>query len=99
MLPMSDGESPGEGREYGEPPGVGIIDWVIFALCMGFPWFWEPHIGTVIALGCLFSWFFFVRPTWRGLLPTFLTGALVANVVARLVHMLVWAGQQWSPLG
>ena len=94
---MNPEENPATGQEHGAPPAPGILDWLIFALCLGFPWLWPPHVGTALALLCLFGWFTFVRPTWRGLLPTFLTAALIINVVVRLVHFVSWFSTTWSP--
>ncbi len=94
---MSDEEKQEHGKAYGEPPGLGAMDWIIFVLCVGFPWLWSPHIGAGMALACMFGWFFFVRPTWRGLLPTFLTAVLILNVVVRAVQALSWVSQTWSP--
>ena len=94
---MSSPENEQQGKAHGELPGPGVLDWIIFALCLAFPWLWSPHIGAGMALACGFAWFIFVRPTWRGLLPTFLTAVLILNLVARAVQALSWVSKSWSP--
>jgi len=62
-----------------------ILDLLVFLLCAGGPWLFPGPWPMAAAGAGIVTWFVLVQPTWRKLLPFFLTVGLVLNLVATIV--------------
>lgn len=71
-------------------PRTSPLDVLLAVGCAALPWsVGRPAwLAPVSALVLLVLWFAVVRPTWRGLAPFLLTGALVLNATA--VALVRW---------